>query len=130
MAFFKSVFHGFRSGEDQSAHENRFVKFDPADGTGQTMRKAGAGDKTHAIQMNAPTTNVGSPIEAAVMGGAKLKLGGTVKAGERLKSDPTSRGIRITAAGDNVGAEASADGVIDDIIPVKIVDYQSHDGAP
>lgn len=61
------------------------------------------------------------PWAVQIDGVSKLKLGGTVTDGQRIKSDATGQGVATTTATDNVGALALADGVSGDIIPVLVI---------
>lgn len=128
MAFPKAFMLGFKSGEDLSANKNRFVHFDATVANGDTVKKVGAGGRAIGIQMNTPSSS--GPIEASVKGGAKLECGGTVSAGEKLKSDASGRGIRVSGAGDWVNAIALADGVVGDLIPVAKAYFESHSATP
>lgn len=128
MSFPKAFMLGFKSGEDLSANENRFVHFDATVPAGDVMKKVLAGLRAWGIQMNTPSAT--GPIEASVLGGAKLELGGTVSVGDELTSDALGRGVRVALAGEWVNAIALADGVIGDVIPVDKVFFESHTATP
>lgn len=109
-----------------------FVKF--ADETHVTPA-TGAGDNLVGIKSNVPALKDQSG-DVVWLGEAELKLGGTVKAGDRLTSDANGCGVvaggitveitpgdtpTATASSDVVKAIARADGVAGDIIPVCVV---------
>ncbi len=50
-----------------------------------------------------------------------LVLGGTVAAGDRLKSDADGKGVTTVTNLDEYGAIAMVDGVLNDVIPVQCV---------
>lgn len=83
---------------------------------------------------NGLTSGVGPDYEVALdealpyaAGGvAQLELGGSVTAGDRLKSDATGKGVKLAAAtaDQNVGAVALKTGVSADVIPVQVIQSQ------
>ena len=106
----------FAAGADLSANKDRFVFFD---GSGDLIA-ATAGSDIIGIQTDKPTT--GQTVGLTQPGiQAKLKIGGTVTRGDKLKSDSAGRGIATTAGGDIYGAKALQSGVVDDLINVETV---------
>ena len=94
-----------------------------------------ASDNLIGIKTNVPALKEQSG-DVVWLGEAELKLGGTVKAGDRLTSDANGCGIdaggttvevkkgdtpTAKASSDVVKAIARADGVVGDIIPVCVV---------
>lgn len=57
--------------------------------------------------------------------GVPLELGGTVVAGDRLKSDANGKGVTTTTDRDEYGSVARAAGASGDIIPVDLVPYST-----
>jgi hypothetical protein len=98
-----------------------------------TVLQAGAGDKVFGISQtssrNAPyltlddgfTAIAGEPVRVFGPGEiAPLQYGGTVTAGQRLKSDANGKGIATTADGDEYGAVALQSGIADEIGEVRV----------
>lgn len=109
-----------------------FVKYDNET---HVTPGTGAADNLIGIKSNVPALKDQSG-DVVWLGEAELKLGGTVKAGDRLTSDANGCGVvacgtsveittgdnpSATASTDVVKAIARADGVKDDIIPVVVV---------
>lgn len=109
-----------------------FVKFE--DETHVTPATA-ASDNLIGIKTNVPALK-DKAGDVVWLGEAELKLGGTVKAGDRLTSDANGCGVvaagttveitdgdspTATASADVVKAIARTDGVAGDIIPVCVV---------
>lgn len=96
-----------------------------------TFVKPGA-DRAHVAQATAATDKITGIAQtkadgaeesievAGPGGGAKLRLGGTVTAGDLLTSDASGRGIATTTANNRAGAVADEDGVEGDIIGVEV----------
>jgi len=104
------------AGEDLSANKDRYVKFD---GSGDAVASTLAAQPI-AIQTDKPAS--GETVGVAKVGGqAKLKIGGTVAAGDLLGSDANARGITVTADQEWYGAMALQSGVVDDLINVEVV---------
>lgn len=57
----------------------------------------------------------------ATGGESKAKLGGTVTQGDKLTSDSNGKAVATTTDTDHYGAIALASGVLNDVIPVKVV---------
>lgn len=111
-----------------------FIKF----GTNEKLvtTSAGPNDNLIGVGTNVPALE-GRETDVILQGEAELRLGGTVKAGDRLTSDANAKGIKaktnvtlIPAEGDGdvtaenmdiVKAIALQDGVNDDIIRVCVV---------
>lgn len=88
-------------------------------------------DETHVTASTAATENLigvstsvpsvkDKECDVIWLGEAELRLGGTVKAGERLTSDANGCGVKA-ADGNIIKAIACADGVAGDIIRVCVV---------
>lgn len=124
MSFETGKFVAFKSGEDMSGNKNRFVKYDPTDTTGGTMKKGVADGLEVGIQMNTPGSAVGSTLEVAKAGGGgKVVLAEAVVAGDLLKSDAAGAAVKA-ASGEKALAGASKDGAIGDVVPVVIDNTQ------
>lgn len=113
---------------------SRFVRLDTtADGR---VVQAGAGEKIYGISQ--PGTRrasysslddgycaiVGESLQIYGPGSDKdvmLELGGTVSAGDRLKSDADGKGVVTTTSGNEVGAIAQVGGTSGQLIPVQPV---------
>lgn len=94
-----------------------FVKFGD-DAKNVTIGSDGS-DNLIGVNTNIPAKK---DVECDVIwqGEAELRLGGTVKAGERLTSDANGKGVKAET-GDIIKAIAADDGVADDIIRVCVV---------
>lgn len=93
-----------------------FVKYE--DETHVTNGTA-ATDNLIGIKTNVPALK-DQAGDVVWLGEAELKLGGTVKAGDRLTSDANGCGV-VAEDGNIIKAIARADGVVGDIIPVCVV---------
>lgn len=81
-----------------------------------TRRMALSGwDDGYAGIAGSPPINIFGPGDDE----APLRLGGTVTAGQRIKSDASGYGVAATSDKDKAGAIALRSGVSGDIIPVK-----------
>lgn len=120
---------------------SRFVK--PSTTANQTVVQAGAGDIVCGISQkgthNVPGTIGGVAVDdgyAAVAGMSvgvfdqsdtargqfiDLELGGTVTAGDYLKSDVNGKGVTATADGDYYGARTNRSGVAGQLIQVQVI---------
>lgn len=83
---------------------------------------AGAGEQGLGVLQNAP---VGTTARAAIaqvrtVGMSKVKLGGTVSAGQYIKSDSNGKGVAATTDKDIYMAKALTDGVDGDIIATVV----------
>ena len=94
---------------------NTFVK--PGTAEPQVVT-AGAGEV--AIGVVEAGYSDGENAKVVIGGQAMLKLGGTVSETTQIKSDANGYGV-ATSAGDQAFAEALADGVSGDVIPVKVL---------
>lgn len=94
---------------------NSFVKPGTAE---PQIETAGAGDV--AIGIIEADYSDGENAKVVIGGQALLKLGGTVSETTQLKSNASGYGVAVTT-GDQAFAEALADGVAGDIIPVKVL---------
>lgn len=83
----------------------------------KSVALAGAGTGTGII-INTPAN--GELCDLVVSGGAKAKLGGTVSANQKLKSDGSGKLIAVTSNNDLFLATALQDGVSNDIIEVIV----------
>ena len=59
-------------------------------------------------------------LEVAVMGGAKVKIGGTVSVGDLLTSDSSGLAVATTSANDRVIGIAMESGVVNDVIGCQV----------
>lgn len=107
-----------------SASINRFL-FVKRDVTDDKVKTAGANDQTSGV---GPDYDVAldEAIPYTAAGVTQLQLGATVTAGDKLKSDAAGKGIKLAAATakQNVGAITLRDGVVDDIVPVQVIQLQ------
>lgn len=84
-----------------------------------TFTKAGAGEEAVAIMNDKPAQ--GEPGELIIGGSGLLKLGGTVAAGDKVKSDANGYGVKASADTEWFGGICLQAGVADDIIEVLLV---------
>lgn len=106
-----------KTATDISAKQYYFVK----NSSGNVVA-AGAGEQGLGIMQNAP---VGTSARAAIaqvrtVGMSKLKLGGTVSAGQYIKADTNGAGVAATSDHDIYLAKALSDGVSGDLIAVVL----------
>lgn len=76
-------------------------------------------------------TAAGSSLPYQTNGYAKLTYGGTVVAGDRLKSDATGFGVVLAVGGtvpQNVGALAVVNGSANDVVDVQVEIYTEQPG--
>ncbi len=79
------------------------------------------------IAQNDVAAALGDEVEVALLGGgAKVKAGGSISAGNTLK--PTTGGVAIVcaSAGDHVGARAMEDGSSGDIIGAHVEHFEKY----
>ena len=112
---------------------SRFVKTDTT-GDGLALQ-AGAGDKILGVSQAGTRRTpygglddgfaaiAGEDLEVFVQGehNVMLELGGTVVAGDRLKSDANGKGITTTTTGDEMGAATDVAGTSGQVIPVRMI---------
>lgn len=113
---------------------SRFVKIDTT--AKDRVLQAGAGDKCYGVSQPGVRNAPWAPLDdgyAAIAGenlmiygspskDIKLELGGTVTAGDSLKSDANGKGVTTTTTGDWIGAEAMESGVTGDVVRVRVVE--------
>jgi hypothetical protein len=80
-----------------------------------------ASDKMLGIAQGAATAAEDTVEVAMPGGGAKMKLGGTVAAGDMLTSDASGYGVATTTNADKVIAQAQSAGVSGDVIGVAVI---------
>lgn len=81
----------------------------------------GALDDGNAALITETVTIFGPPEESV-----KLRIGGTVTRGDRLKSDASGFGVTTTSANDEIGAIALDSGASGDVIPVQLIAPQRY----
>ena len=89
----------FTAGADLSTAQYKFVKIDPADG--EVVVCAATTDRPIGVLQNDPAA--GEAAEVTIVGGTKLRAGGSASAGEPLFTSASATGV--TAA---IGGAASA----------------------
>ncbi len=112
-----TVAPGLVASGDLSAKQWKFMKHHSTAGQVVTC---GAGEKGIGVLENAPDA-AGEIAEVAVAGRSKVTLGGTVAAGNLLKSDASGDAVLADGDGDFAIARAEAAGVDNDVIPVTLV---------
>jgi hypothetical protein len=118
----KPNMQSYIAGEDLSAKQYHFVKFDSGSGKEQKIVIAGASDKTIGILQNAPTSGQAADV-AMPGGGGYLAVAGAIAAGGRIKVDSAGKGVASSAEGDMICAVADAIGANSssgDTIPVLV----------
>lgn len=105
------------AGADLSAAANAYtgVKYN---GSGQLVAFAAATDRPAGV-LQKPLPKSGEVGRLGVGGISKVKLGGTVAAGDQIQFNATGAGIVAAVGGHIIGTAQSA-GVSGDIIPVLI----------
>jgi hypothetical protein len=81
----------FTAGEDLSAAQFKFVKVD--NGTGNVVAVSGATDRPVGVLQNAPTS--GQAAEVTIVGGTKVKAGGSASPGQPLFSNGLAVGVTL-----------------------------------
>jgi hypothetical protein len=119
MANKQLKFNAIASGD---INEYRFVKVG-TDNTIKSVAQATAGAAIFGVAQY--RQDDGKPIAPSIVGVGDLIIGGTVSAGNRLKSDANGKGVATDGAGQEYGAIALIDGVSEDRIPVIIVTGQT-----
>lgn len=94
-----------------------FIKY--GDNDSEVTPSTSATDNIIGVGTNVKALE-GKETDVIWQGEAELRLGGTVKAGERLTSDAEGRGIKAED-GNVIKAIAVSDGVLNDIIRVCVV---------
>lgn len=107
-----------------------FVERDP---NGTNKRRIQTGTANGRVVGVGPEYAVAAleSVPYRVSGYAKLTMGGTVTAGDRLKSDSAGKGVGLAVGGtvpQNVGALAIEDGVSGDVKDVQIEIYTEQPG--
>ncbi len=114
----------YLASEDLSAKQYTFVKFSSSVARG-VVAVSGTGDVPVGILMNAPASGESADV-AMLGGGAKLKVGGVVAPGGRVKTTAAGLGVAATADGEWVCAHVDAFGANSasgDIVPVMLHSY-------
>ena len=81
----------FTAGEDLSAAQFKFVKID--NGTGNVVAVSGATDRPVGVLQNAPKS--GQAAEVTIVGGTKVKAGGSASPGQPLFSNGSAVGVTL-----------------------------------
>lgn len=105
----------FKAGADLSSHQYKFVKFN-TDETEVVL--CGDGEAAIGVVMNAPASG-GDAEVARPGGGALLKIGASITAGDLVASGANGTGDAGTS-GDPAIARADTDGASGDVIPVVL----------
>jgi hypothetical protein len=79
------------AGEDLSAAQYKFVKLDNGDGTVKAVN--GATDRPFGVLQNNPTA--GQIAEITIVGGSKIKAGGTASVGQALFSNASALAVTL-----------------------------------
>lgn len=106
------------AGGDLSALQYNFVKLNSS---GEVVTCAAATDRPIGVLQNDPTS--GKTAEVVVVGGTKLKLGGTVTEGGIVSPSATGAGVAIVAGTDTtkyVCGTALTEGVSGEIITAVV----------
>lgn len=90
----------FTAGEDLSAAQFKFVKID--NGTGKVVAVNGATDRPVGVLQNAPAS--GQAAEVTIVGGTKVKAGGSASFGQAVFSDASA--VAVTLAFGTTGSAA------------------------
>lgn len=101
---------------------NTFVKFGA---TKDLVAACGLNERAIGIAQNNANTADGDSVEVVVAGGAKLKCAETIALGKFVTSTAAGLGEVADAAGEWVGAIAMEDGLVNDIIGVRIEGFQA-----
>lgn len=125
MSVFDSpkIISNYKAGADLSAEANKYlaVKFD---GSGDIVL-AGAGEAAIGFLFNLPSDT--ETVEIATEGGGALGVaGGTVTAGDFLKSDANGKLVVAASAGDLVIARAMKAAVADDVFSIQPISNRIH----
>jgi hypothetical protein len=88
-------------------------------GSGQLIAFTAATDRPAGVLQNPLTRIVGDAARLGINGVSKVRLGGTVAAGDPIQFNATGRGILAATGGYIIGTAQSA-GVSGDVIPVLI----------
>jgi len=105
---------GFKAGADLSAKQFFIVKFTAANTVGLA---SAATDVLLGTLRNKPEQNETAEVHLIGAGGtAKVKLGGSVTAGNFLTADSAGKAVATTTTGNYVLGRALEDGDADDII--------------
>lgn len=104
------------SGNNLSASSDQFI-FAKAGATSPEVVQACAGDPTLGITQE--TGKDAAAVNVGLAGISKLRLGGTVKHGNYIKSHTNGTGVLYTGVG-HYGAKALRDGESGDVIDVLI----------
>jgi len=118
-SYLKPYVNTLKAGEALSAKAFHFVKFG-ADAD-HVIACSSAGEKSVGVVMNAPAA-AEDMAEIAYLGGAKVKLAGTVAVGGEIACNAAGAGV-AAAAGDYVRAIAMEAGVSGDVIGVMLANY-------
>ena len=106
------------AGGDLSALQYKFVKLDSA---GKVVTCAAATDRPIGVLQNDPES--GEVAEVVVVGGTKLKLGGTVTEGAIVSPNTTGAGVAIVSGTDTtkfVCGTALTEGATGEIITAVV----------
>jgi hypothetical protein len=79
------------AGENLSAKQYHFVKID--NGTGKAVAVSAATDRPIGVLQNNPTS--GQEAEVLIVGGTKLKAGGSASAGQALFASASATGVTL-----------------------------------
>lgn len=109
----------FTAGEDLSAKQYYFVKID--NGDGDVVAVSAATDRPIGVLQNAPTA--GQAAEVTIVGGTKVKCGGSASAGQALFASASATAVTLAfgttaSAAYSVGTfiEAAAAGDIGSVV--------------
>ena len=106
------------AGADLSSDQYKFVKMNSS---GQAILCAALTDRPIGVLQNAPTS--GQEAEVTVIGGTKLKAGGTVAEGTILKTTAAGLALALTPGTDTthfISGTSLVDGVSGDIISALV----------
>jgi|2_EtaG_2_1085320.scaffolds.fasta_scaffold03392_3 hypothetical protein len=109
------------SGNGLSANSDQFI-FAKMGNTSPQVVAAAAGDRILGITQSTAKKTEGLSIR--LIGVSKLRLGGTVKAGNQVKADANGNGV-LGVGNAKYGAQALEDGVSSDVISVLLEQTQA-----
>lgn len=81
----------FTAGEDLSAKQYHFVEIDNGNGTVKAVNAAT--DRPIGVLQNAPTS--GQAAEVTIVGGTKVKCGGSASAGQALFANSSGQAVTL-----------------------------------
>jgi hypothetical protein len=113
----------FKAGADLSAKQYFIVKQDTVQET--VVLASAATDVLVGVLQNKPKSGENAEVCLRSAGGtSKIKLGGTVSAGDHLTADSNGKAVATTTGADEVIGRALFDGVDGDVIEFTPANYK------